>query len=135
MSEVPTGIPAMQGPKILVIDDDEKMLGAVRRLLTSAGMEVITSSSSLELPKLVQREKPDLILLDIEMPTLSGEHVLDFTKLFDFLRVTPIVLHSAKSEEELQSLVARSNAIGYIKKTGNPLSLVAQVKTFLAKRG
>jgi DNA-binding response OmpR family regulator len=120
-------------PKILIIDDDETLLGAVRRLLTSAGMDVITSSSSLQLPKLVQREAPDLILLDIEMPTLSGEHVLDFTQLFDFLRATPIVLHSAKSEEELQSLVARSSAIGYIKKTGNPLSLVAQVKTFLGK--
>ncbi len=120
-------------PKILVIDDDEKMLGAVRRLLTSAGMEVFTSSSSLELPKLVQREKPDLMLLDIEMPALSGEHVLDFTKLFDFLRATPIVLHSSKSEEDLQSLVARSHAIGYIKKTGNPMSLVAQVKSFLAR--
>lgn len=118
-------------PKILVIDDDEKLLGAVRRLLTAAGMEVVTSASSLHLPKLVQREKPDLILLDIEMPTLSGEHVLDFTKLFDFLAAVPIVLHSAKSEEELQSLVQRSNAVGYIKKTGNPLSLVSQVKTFL----
>lgn len=121
-------------PKILVIDDDEKLLGAVRRLLTAAGMEVITASSSLHLPKLVQRESPDLILLDIEMPTLSGEHVLDFTKLFDFLAATPIVLHSAKSEEDLQSLVDRSNAIGYIKKTGNPMSLVAQVKSFLTGR-
>lgn len=120
-------------PKILVIDDDEKLLGAVRRLLTSAGMEAITSSSSLNLPKLVQREKPDLILLDIEMPTLSGEHVLDFTKLFDFLRATPIVLHSAKSEEELKALVERSSAVGYIKKTGNPLSLVSQIKGFLAR--
>ena len=118
-------------PKILVIDDDEKLLGAVRRLLTAAGMEVVTAASSLHLPKLVQREKPDLILLDIEMPTLSGEHVLDFAKLFDFLAAVPIVLHSAKSEEELQSLVQRSNAVGYIKKTGNPLSLVSQVKTFL----
>lgn len=118
-------------PKILVIDDDEKLLGAVRRLLNAAGMEVVTSASSLHLPKLVQREKPDLILLDIEMPTLSGEHVLDFTKLFDFLAAIPIVLHSAKSEEELQSLVQRSNAVGYIKKTGNPLSLVSQVKSFL----
>ncbi|MEO8381305.1 MAG: response regulator [Acidobacteriota bacterium] len=118
-------------PKVLVIDDDEKLLGAVRRLLSAAGMEVITSSSALQLPKLVQRDKPDLILLDIEMPALSGEHVLDLTKLFDFLRLTPIVLHSAKSDEELQSLVERSTAVGYIRKTGNPISLVTQVKAFL----
>ena len=118
-------------PKVLVIDDDEKLLGAVRRLLTAAGMEVITASSALQLPKLVQREKPDLVLLDIEMPALSGEHVLDLAKLFDFLNTTPIVLHSAKGDEELQALVGRSNAVGYIRKTGNPMSLVTQVKAFL----
>jgi DNA-binding response OmpR family regulator len=118
-------------PKILVIDDDERFVGAVRRLLTAAGMDVISSTSALQLPKLVQREKPDLILLDIEMPALNGEHVLDLAKLFDFLRATPIVLHSAKSDEELQGLVGRSHAVGYIRKTGNPASLVAQVRAFL----
>jgi DNA-binding response OmpR family regulator len=118
-------------PKVLVIDDDDKYLGAIRRLLTAGGLEVVTSSSALHLPKLIQRERPDLVLLDIEMPALSGEHVLDLTNLFDFLRATPIVLHSAKSEEELQSLVSRSHAVGYIKKTGNPISLVTQVKSFL----
>lgn len=118
-------------PKILVIDDDDALLGAVRRLLTASGMEVVTSSSALQLPKLVQRDKPDLILLDIEMPALSGEHVLDLTQMFDFLRATPIVLHSARGDEELRSLVERSHAVGYIRKTGNPMSLVAQVRAFL----
>jgi DNA-binding response OmpR family regulator len=117
--------------KILVIDDDDKILGAVRRLLQAAGYEVITSDSALRLPQLVQREQPQLVLLDVEMPALSGEHVLDFTALFDFLREIPIVLHSAKSEEELQSLVKRSNAVGYICKTGNPISFVSQVEKFL----
>ena len=119
--------------RILVIDDDEKLLGAVRRLLTAAGFDVITSESPLRLPQLVQRERPDLVLLDIEMPALTGEHVLEMTELFDFLREIPIVLHSARSEEDLQSLVERSNAVGYIKKTGNPMSLVAQVQKFLEK--
>jgi CheY-like chemotaxis protein len=119
--------------KILVIDDDEKFLGAVRRLLTAAGFDIVTSDSGLRLPQLVQREKPDLVLLDIEMPALTGEHVLEMTKLFEFLRDIPIVLHSAKGEDELQSLVARSNAVGYIKKTGNPISLVSQVQKFLQK--
>jgi CheY-like chemotaxis protein len=117
--------------KILIIDDDATLLGAVRRLLLAAGFEVVTSESALRLPQLVQREKPNLILLDIEMPALSGEHVLDFTKLFDFLRETPIVIHSSKSEEELQAIVERSAAVGYIRKTNNALSLVSQVKRFL----
>jgi CheY-like chemotaxis protein len=119
--------------KILVIDDDEKLLGAVRRLLAAAGYDIVTSESALRLPQLVQREKPDLVLLDIEMPALNGEHVLEMTKLFEFLRDTPIVLHSAKGEDLLQDLVARSNAVGYIKKTGNPMSLVSQVQKFLQK--
>jgi DNA-binding response OmpR family regulator len=118
--------------RILVVDDDKTLLGAVRRLLTAAGFEVITSDSALRLPQLVQRESPDLVLLDIEMPALSGEHVLEMTKLFEFLQKTRIVLHSSRSEEDLQAIVAKSNAIGYIKKTGNPMSLVAQVQKFLA---
>lgn len=123
----------MPSGKILVIDDDAALLGAVRRLLTAAGFEVVTSDTALRLPQLVQREKPDLILLDVEMPALSGEHVLDFTKLFDFLRETPIVLHSSKGEEDLKAMVERSSAVGYIRKTSNALSLVSQVQKYLTR--
>ena len=119
--------------KIVVIDDDSKALAVAKRLLEAAGYEVITSESPLRMPQLVQRERPNLVLLDLEMPALSGEHVLDFTTLFDFLRETPIVLHSAKSEDELKSLVERSPAIGYIRKTNNGLSFVSQVEKFIAE--
>ncbi len=118
--------------KILVIDDDERVLNVTKRSLESAGYDVVVANSALKMPQIVQREKPDLVLLDVEMPALSGEHVLDLATLFEFLRTTPIVLHSAKSEEELQSLVARSNARGYIKKTGNAITFVSQVQQFMA---
>jgi DNA-binding response OmpR family regulator len=117
--------------KILVIDDDERVLNVTKRNLEAAGYDVVVATSALKMPQLVQREKPDLVLLDVEMPALGGEHVLDLATLFDFLRTTPIVLHSAKSDEELQSLVARSSAKGYIKKTGNAITFVAQVQQFL----
>jgi two-component system, OmpR family, response regulator len=117
--------------KILVIDDDEKVLTVSRRHLEAAGYEVLVSNSALKMPQIVQREKPDLVLLDIEMPALSGEHVLDLATLFDFLRTVPIVIYSSKSEEELQSLVSRSQAKGYIKKTGNAITFVSQVEKFL----
>jgi CheY-like chemotaxis protein len=119
--------------KIVVIDDDAKALSVAKRLLEAAGYEVITTESPLRMPQLVQREKPNLILLDLEMPALSGEHVLDFTTLFDFLRETPIVLHSSKNEDDLKSLVERSAAIGYIRKTNNGLSFVSQVEKFIAE--
>ena len=117
--------------KILVIDDDDKALGVAKRQLEAAGYDVITEESALKLPMIVQREKPDLVLLDVEMPALRGEHVLELSAMFDFLRTVPIVLHSGKSEEELQALVAKSNARGYIRKTANPLSFVDQVDRFL----
>ena len=119
--------------KIVVIDDDAKALSVAKRLLEAAGYEVITSESPLRMPQLVQREKPNLVLLDLEMPALSGEHVLDFTTLFDFLRETPIVVHSSKSEDDLKSLVERSAAIGYIRKTNNGLSFVSQVEKYIAE--
>lgn len=117
--------------KILVIDDDDKALGVAKRQLEAAGYDVITEESALKLPMIVQREKPDLVLLDVEMPALRGEHVLELSAMFDFLRTVPIVLHSGKSEEQLQALVAKSNARGYIRKTANPLSFVDQVDRFL----
>lgn len=124
--------------KILVIDDDDKALALAKRQLEAAGYEVITSESALKLPVMVQREKPDLVLLDVEMPALRGEHVLELSTMFDFLRTVPIVLLSGKSEEELQEIVSKSNARGYIRKSANPLSLVQQVERFVldsARRG
>jgi len=119
--------------KIVVIDDDAKALSVAKRLLEAAGYEVITTESPLRMPQIVQRERPNLVLLDVEMPALSGEHVLDFTTLFDFLRETPIVLHSSKNEDDLKALVERSPAIGYIRKTNNGLAFVSQVERFIAE--
>ncbi|HJQ37051.1 MAG TPA: response regulator [Thermoanaerobaculia bacterium] len=121
----------MAKAKILVIDDDDKALGIAKRQLEAAGYEVITEESALKLPVIVQREKPDLVLLDVEMPALRGEHVLELSAMFDFLRTIPIVLHSAKSDEELQALVAKSHARGYIRKGNNPLAFAQQVERFV----
>jgi len=51
--------------------------------------------------------------------------------MFDFLRTVPIVLHSGKSDEELQALVAKSSARGYIRKSANHLAFVQQVERFI----
>ncbi len=120
--------------KILVIDDDEKALGVAKRHLEAAGYDVIASDSALKLPVIAQREKPDLVLLDVEMPALHGEHVLELSAMFDFLRSIPIVLLSGKSDAELQALVAKSNARGYIRKTPDHLAFIQQVERYIGGR-
>ena len=117
--------------KILVIDDSETALSIARRTLEAAGYSVLTSNSALRLPAIVHAEKPDLILLDVEMPALRGDQVLELTKLFYFLQKSPIVLHSSKPEDELRELVARSGASGYIKKTSNSINFISQVEEWL----
>jgi CheY-like chemotaxis protein len=119
--------------KILVIDDSETALSIARRMLEAAGYTVLTSNSALRLPALVHSEKPDLILLDVEMPALRGDQVLELTKLFDFLQKSPIVLHSAKSDDELKELASRSGASGYIKKTPNSIAFIGQVDEWISK--
>src|SRR2546425_778575 len=69
-------MPRQSKGKILVIDDDDKVLTVCKRNLESAGYEVITSNSALRMPQIVQRERPNLVLLDVEMPALSGQLVL-----------------------------------------------------------
>ena len=117
--------------KILVIDDSETALSIAKRTLEAAGYAVLTSNSALRLPAIVHSEKPDLILLDVEMPALRGDQVLELTKLFDFLQKSPIVLHSSKSDEELQELVGRSGASGYIKKTSNSIAFISKVEEWI----
>lgn len=119
--------------KILVIDDDKAMLAVVRRQLEAAGYAVVTSESALKMPSIVQKEKPDLVLLDVEMPALRGDQVVEMSKLFDFLRRTPILLHSGKPEEELAVLARNTGATGYMCKTSNPLQFVRQVGEWLER--
>lgn len=116
---------------LLVVDDNRVNRLLVARTLEQFGHRVAFAENGRLALEMLRSRPADLVLLDIEMPALSGEHVLDLATLFDFLRTTPIVLHSAKSDEELQSLVERSQAKGYIKKTSNAITFVSQVEQFL----
>ena len=58
--------------KILAVDDDAKFLRALKKRLESRGYQVRTSGSALEAQKAVEKEKPDVILLDVRMPGKGG---------------------------------------------------------------
>lgn len=62
----------MQQPKILVADDSRSVRAILRRTLTAAGYDVILASDGLEAVRSAQRDQPDLVILDIQMPEMDG---------------------------------------------------------------
>lgn len=62
----------MQQPKILVADDSRSVRAVLRRTLSAAGYDVILASDGLEAVRSAQRDQPDLVILDIQMPEMDG---------------------------------------------------------------
>ncbi len=103
--------------KILVIDDDQLNVKLVKARLESAQYEVITAFDGDEGLVKVQKDKPDLIILDVEMPKMNGyTFLLELKKLGD-LSKTPVVVLTAHGENE--PIFTLKGARGYLIKPIN----------------
>jgi len=108
---------------ILVIDDDQDLLDLVALMLESVGYRVETAINGLAGLQAVQHAKPDLILLDIKMPVISGqEFAREFYAHYD--SSTPIVVITAS--ESAQQRAKEIGASGWI---GKPFDLDVLINT------
>lgn len=103
--------------KVLVIDDDPIVLEVVRERLEGAGFVVVVRDEPLGTTNVVRDERPDIVLLDINMPALNGERLAALLRSNRSLNSLSIVLHSSKSPQELLPLVEQTGAIGAISKS------------------
>jgi DNA-binding response OmpR family regulator len=121
------------GKKVLVVDDSQLVLEAIRLVLTEAGFEVTTLQEPSKVVEVASRVVPDLVLVDVRMPELGGPAV---TRLLRAELDRPellILLHSDMSNEELARMAVLCNASGTIKKSPNFEELVAELKGWLAR--
>ena len=91
-------------PKIAIIDDDSDIVEALTMLLSAKGYSVVSAANIPEAIKVVDGEKPDLILLDLMLPKINGFEVLNQLKQNEKTKNIPIIIVSAKilsKEEEL----------------------------------
>jgi CheY-like chemotaxis protein len=116
--------------KVLVVDDDEMHLYTTKELLLDDRIEVITHKNGFGVTNLVRELKPDLVLLDINMPALSGDNLAALLLDNDHTSRVPIVFHSSNDEDSLRKIVASHGAQGYICK-GDVADLRNTVKFFL----
>jgi DNA-binding response OmpR family regulator len=120
----------MKKPLILVVDDCAVELEVTRLYLINAGFEVITRSRPIGTTAEILRMKPDLVLLDVLMPGLTGDKITKLIKESGL--ATKIVLHSGKENNELRELSKECGADGYIKKTNDKHEFINKVKSFLS---
>jgi DNA-binding response OmpR family regulator len=105
--------------RVLVVDDDALVLDIVRLRLEEAGHEVITREEALGAARAIQDESPDVLLLDVNMPGLSGVALANLVTESHEGKPIKVILHSARSQKDLADLVHACGAIGSIAKTGD----------------
>jgi DNA-binding response OmpR family regulator len=121
----------MRKAKIMLIDDSELLLDVISATLRDAGYEVITRSLAVGAGAHIMRERPDLVLLDVSMPLMSGAEISETIRKSSLARGTCIILHSDRPARELEELVERCGADGYIRKGADPGKLVTEVRGWI----
>lgn len=122
----------MTKKRILVIDDSAVLLEMAKDILLSAGYDVWTASDGIEANKYIFSDRqPDLIIIDIMMPMLTGDKKAQLLQKSEISRDIPILFVSSKDEQELKRLAAESGVAGYIRKPFKKDDLIGAVRKHL----
>ena len=118
--------------RILIIDDDVAHLDSTRGILEAEGYDVLTHNQPFGSTNEIMKHRPDLVLLDVNMPGLSGEKLAEVYRANAQTRDTRVMLYSSNDEDALREASRRLRLDGYICK-GNPATLRLRVAAMLAR--
>lgn len=119
--------------KIIIIDDDINHLITTKGILEDEGYEVIIHQSPFGSTNVIRDTKPDLILLDINMPGLSGDKLSQLLRENNFIQDIPIFFYSSNDEDSLRKAVKEFKVNDYICK-GDLFKLKKKVADFFANK-
>jgi CheY-like chemotaxis protein len=124
-----------QVPSVLIVDDDAVVQLLLRVNFEMDGFAVMTADDGEQGLKIAREQHPDLVLLDVMMPKMDGYEVLTALRGDASTRSLPIVLLSAKSEEEDRAIGMKAGADAYITKPFDPTSILTQVRPLVVAGG
>jgi len=120
-------------PKIVVIDDSEIVLEVTRGALEGAGYDVVTHDRPAGCVALILHEKPDLVLMDVNMPGLGGDTIVSVLAKAAPTSDTIVLLHSSLSAEVLRGKATTAGAHGFLQKSGDLFGMVREVNRWLKR--
>jgi two-component system alkaline phosphatase synthesis response regulator PhoP len=116
--------------KILVVDDEPQILIVLKAYLENAGFRVATASDGRDIYTIFQREKPDFMILDLNLPGMDG---LEICKAIRRESNIPILMLTARVEETDRLIGLELGADDYVIKPFSPREIVARVKTIFRR--
>ncbi len=119
--------------KILIAEDEPDIRDLVKFTLTFAGHEVVAVSNGAEAVEAALTEKPDLVLMDVRMPRMTGYEACAAMKADPQTAKIPVVFLSAKGQESEIQTGLNAGADEYLLKPFAPMELTAQVAEMLKK--
>ena len=117
--------------RILVIEDQEDTRRIMRDLLTSAGYEMIEAMTGEEGVTLAERERPDLILMDIQLPGLDGYEATRRIKANPALSRIPIIAVTSYALSGDDVKAREAGCDGYVTKPFSPRALLAKIREYV----
>ena len=120
----------MDEPRILIVDDEERIRSLVASYLKSDGFEVVEADNGRDALAEVERRKPDLVIMDVRMPGMDGfEALSEIRKISDVY----VIMLTARAEETDRIVGLSVGADDYVTKPFSPRELVARVKAVLRR--
>lgn len=121
--------------RILIIEDQEDNRAILRDLLSQAGYELIEAADGEEGVKLAQMERPDLILMDIQLPVIDGYEATRRIKATADLKSIPIIAVTSYALSGDEAKARAAGCDGYVTKPFSPRDLLAKVRAYLPAGG
>jgi len=119
--------------RILVVDDDRDIVRLVRSYLEKAGYQVVTAYDGETAIHMLRREQPNLLILDLMLPDRDGWDVARLVRSDSQLAATPIIMLTARVEDNDKIVGLEIGADDYITKPFNPREVVARVRALLRR--
>jgi two-component system alkaline phosphatase synthesis response regulator PhoP/two-component system response regulator VicR len=118
--------------KILTCDDEKNIVRLIQVNLERQGYEVVTAYNGRECLEKVETEQPDLILLDLMMPEMTGFEVLEVLKADPKTAKIPVIMLTARTQDQDVLKGWQSGVECYLTKPFNPIELITFIKRIFA---
>lgn len=119
--------------KVLIVDDESDIIETLKFMIESEGISCITAYDGEEALNKTKKENPDLIILDVMLPKINGYKVCRLLKFDAKYKNIPILMVTARSQQEDKHIGQETGADDYITKPFNIEELLITVKNYLNK--